>query len=334
MRENNSFLSEDAILQCLARHFPNSHPGLELGRGDDCALFQGGGPFCVSTDMFLENVHFRRSYFTPEETGHKALAVNISDLAGCGSRPLAFTLALGLPSWVGKAWLERFFTGMADLAARFDIVLAGGDLSRADSLFVSITVIGEPVTQYGFLKRGGSMPGDVIFLTGPPGLAAVGLLQLEARGREAMADWPQSCSAHLMPEPHVEAGLILARAGKNGRPPALMDLSDGLARDLPRLLGQNGELGSHSASLGADLRISESVLPQEVTSCWQDRDPVLAALTGGEDYVLLGACAPELEGALKAALPGFIRIGTVTGDGQLCCNGKSLAGIHGFDHFG
>ena len=89
--------SEDSILACLARHFPATHPSLLLGRGDDCAVLKAGTPLCVSSDLFLEDVHFRRSYFTPEEIGHKALAVNVSDIAACGGRPLAFTLALGLP---------------------------------------------------------------------------------------------------------------------------------------------------------------------------------------------------------------------------------------------
>ena len=79
--------SEDSILACLARHFPATHPSLLLGRGDDCAVLKAGTPLCVSSDLFLEDVHFRRSYFTPEEIGHKALAVNVSDIAACGGRP-------------------------------------------------------------------------------------------------------------------------------------------------------------------------------------------------------------------------------------------------------
>ena len=94
-------LSEDGILACLGRHFPQTGPSLLLGRGDDCAVLRGGKPLAVSSDLFLEDVHFRRSYFTPEETGYKALAVNVSDLAACGARPAAFTLCLGLPGWVG-----------------------------------------------------------------------------------------------------------------------------------------------------------------------------------------------------------------------------------------
>ena len=110
-------LSEDGILACLGRHFPQTGPSLLLGRGDDCAVLRGGKPLAVSSDLFLEDVHFRRSYFTPEETGYKALAVNVSDLAACGARPAAFTLCLGLPGWVDEPWLDAFFSGMAGLAS-------------------------------------------------------------------------------------------------------------------------------------------------------------------------------------------------------------------------
>ena len=225
-------LSEDRILACLAGYFPQTHPSLLLGRGDDCAVLKAERPLCVSSDLFLEDIHFRRSYFTPEDTGYKALAVNVSDLAGCGARPLGFTLCLGLPAWVDMEWLNRFFSGMAEVAGQHRMALAGGDLSRSKSLHISITVWGETADPGHFLVRGGSMPGDVLFVVGPLGLARVGLAQLEAQGRQALEAWPAACAAHLRPAPQVDAGLMLARAGYNARPPALMDLSDGIMREL------------------------------------------------------------------------------------------------------
>ena len=225
--------SEDSILACLARHFPATHPSLLLGRGDDCAVLKAGTPLCVSSDLFLEDVHFRRSYFTPEEIGHKALAVNVSDIAACGGRPLAFTLALGLPDDVDALWLDRFFSGMAVLAQEQRLALAGGDLSRSPFLHVSITIWGESYTGGDFLVRGGSMPGDSLFVVGRPGLARVGLQVLEKEGRAALEHWPAACAAHLLPVPQVDAGLMLARAGANARPPALMDLSDGIMPAAP-----------------------------------------------------------------------------------------------------
>lgn len=331
-------LSEDAVIACLARHFPREHDALLLGRGDDCALLKGDAPLAVSTDVFLEDVHFRRSYFTPEEIGFKALAVNVSDMAACGARPTAFTLSLGLPEWVDEPWLEAFFFGMAGLANERRMALAGGDLSRCATLAVSITVFGETDKTGCFLTRGGSMPEDAIFITGSIGLARVGLAVLEAQGRPAIEEWPMACAAHLRPRPQVDAGLMLSRAGANARPPALMDLSDGILRDLPRLLGLTGEIAASGAGcrkLGAKLSLPKDLLHPELIR-WaeeQGRDPVLEALFGGEDYALLGSCAPDMAPSLLTAVNGFTQIGTVTDDGLLTCNGVSFADLRGFDHF-
>ena len=255
-------VSEDGILACLGRHFPLTHPALLLGRGDDCAVLRAGRPLCMSSDLFLEDVHFRRAYFGPADIGHKALAVNVSDLAACGARPQAFALNLGLPDWVDMAWLDSFFSGMAALAGQYRMALAGGDLSRCSTLHVSVTVWGETAEQGAFLARGGAMPGDILFVVGPLGLARVGLTVLEETGVEALQAWPGACAAHLRPQPQVDAGLMLARAGFNARPPALMDLSDGLVRDLPRLLGLCGEQAATGHGAGNHVLGASLVLPQ------------------------------------------------------------------------
>lgn len=330
--------SEDHILQLLARSFPDGGSSLLLGRGDDCAVLRVAGPLCVSSDLFLEDVHFRSAYFTPGETGHKALAVNISDVAAMGGRPLGFTLALGLPEHIDVPWLEEFFIGMATLARRHRMVLAGGDLARSDKLHICITVWGETSAgpgrpQGNFLTRGGALPGDALFLVGAPGLARVGLAVLEEMGREAIALWPEACAAHLTPTPLVDAGLILSRAAHNSRPPALMDVSDGLARDLPRLLGITGERSG--PPLGAEVLFPETAVPPEAArhARLHGRDPVEEAWIGGEDYALLGACAPPLMSALRAALPGLLHLGAVTDAGVVLRNGRPV-NHEGFDHFG
>ena len=331
--------SEDSILNLLGKYFPLSHPSLILGRGDDCALLKGGNPLSVSTDLFLEDVHFRRSYFTAEEIGHKALACNISDLAACGTRPKVFTLCLGLPSDIDATWLEEFFSGMGSLAAKYGMGLAGGDISASDKLSIAVTVFGEPVGEDGFLSRGGSVPGDTIFVVGSVGLARIGLLEMEAHGREAMERYPKACLAHLKPEPMVDAGLMRARAGRNARPPALMDLSDGIARDLPRLLGLTGELGTASTiggqGIGAELLLPAGLLHAELVQWCREngRNPVHEAFFGGEEYALLGACAPDMLLSLHAAIPGFWEIGSVTDRPGIYCNNERMDGMGGFDHF-
>ena len=324
--------SENAVLACVDRHFAVAHPSLLLARGDDCAVLRASGPLCLSTDLFLEDVHFRRGYFTPREIGHKALAVNASDLAACGAKPLAFTLSLGLPPDAGLEMLDELFAGMAALAERLRMGLAGGDLARADKLCLSITAWGEGGGPAGanrhWLSRGGARPGDALFLIGEPGLARAGLALLEAEGRKALADWPAACAAHLMPQPLVDAGQILSRLGRADHPPALMDLSDGLARDLPRLLDMP------RSGLGAELIIPEAMLHKELVryACGRGKDPVHEAYLGGEDYALLGACSPQLLSTLHAALPALRGIGAVTGGCCIRLNGN-LAEDLGFDHF-
>lgn len=326
-------LSEDAILELIDSHFDKTHPALILGRGDDCAILGNAENICVSADMFLEDAHFRRSYFYPYELGHKALAINISDLAAFGAKPLAFTLCLGLPDGLNMSWLDSFFRGMGALAAKHRMALAGGDLSRSANLAISIAIFGEAMENCAFLTRKGARPGDALFVVGELGLARAGLAELEANGRDAIPLWPASCRAHLTPEPQTEAGLMLARAGFNARPPALLDLSDGIARDLPRLLNL-GVSKAHKAP-GARLELDENMLHHEL--CQHARangqDAVLEAILGGEDYALLGACAPDLFRSLQSAIPNLRQIGEVTEETGIFLNGHDISGLTGFDHF-
>ncbi len=344
-------LSESSILELLSVYFPEQHPSLLLGRGDDCAVLRAQNALCVSTDMFLEDVHFRMSYFSPEQVGHKALAVNISDLAAMGVRPLSFSLGLGLPPHTPMEWLKPFFHGMANLAKEHNMSLSGGDISRADKMYICITVWGEgiaskqlghpldtpPVSENSnadttgkYLTRGGAMPGDAIFLVGDVGLARIGLAELEKNGLQALKKWPHACQAHLKPLPQVDAGLILARSSIHMRPPVLMDVSDGLARDLPRMLGMD----KHS-TLGAQLVLPKALLHEEVLrhAHIHGRNAIHEAWMGGEDYALLGACVPRLLPILHAAIPHLHSIGTVTDDGCLELNSEPMAHGHGFDHF-
>ena len=179
----SDLVSEDHILARIASHFPNEGPDVLLGRGDDCAVLGVSGPLCVSTDLFMEDVHFRRSYFTPEDIGWKALAVNLSDLAADGARPMGFTVGLSLPPDADMALVDGLCAGMAELAAQASVPLVGGDLSRADKLHLCLTVFGQAEKT---LLRGEAQPGDVIFLIGRTGLARAGLLLLEERGRAAL----------------------------------------------------------------------------------------------------------------------------------------------------
>ena len=321
--ETPAIRSEDDFLGLVDQYFPNTHPHLALGRGDDCAELHCPPRLALSTDLFLEDSHFRRSYFTPEEIGHKALAVNISDLAAAGAVPLGFSLGLMTPVPLPREDAEGILRGMAALAAAHSLALSGGDLSRAGSLGFCVTVWGSPAADgLPFLRRGPVQPGDMLFSCGTLGLAGIGLALLEENGRDAMKDYPAACAAHLRPLPMVAAGQALAQF-----PCRLMDISDGLARDLPRMLG----------ACGAELTLPQESLHPELTEYARNNtlDPAALAYAGGEDYGLLGAVSPQRYDALADALKNIspvTRLGTVTRQPGILCNGQAVQ-AKGFDHF-
>ena len=333
--------SEQDFLKAIDRHFPNQGEGLLLGRGDDCAILDALGPLCVSTDLFVEGAHFRRSYFSPADIGHKALAAAASDLAAMGAAPVACALSLVLPDDVDDAFLDELLAGMAALSRRLGLPLAGGDVSRGPALVLDLCVFGRPGPAGRLLRRGTLRPGDHLVLVGEAGLARAGLLALEASGRAACERWPVATAAHLRPEPRLEDGQLLA-ALPGVR--ALMDVSDGLARDLPRLLGLGTGNDKH---YGADLCMDDGLLHPEALAFHASQDsqprtqprekpvqsPVEAAVLGGEDYALVAGVDPSGLSGVLAALPHARHIGTVSAAPGLRLNGAAFTHA-GFDHFG
>lgn len=323
--------SEAAILELIDSLFPSSTAHVPLGRGDDCAELHGvKGPLALSTDMFWQDTHFRTAYFTPAEAGAKALATAVSDLAAAGARPLGFSLGLLLPPDITLPVLAGMLSGMAAKARAWDMALSGGDLARGDRIGFSLTVWGAPLSGAPLLRRQRPKAGDALFLIGRAGLARVGLWALERSGRAALPRWPLSCAAHLAPEPLLAEGLLLARlvrtlteGGQEARL-SLMDLSDGLVRDLPRLLGGQG----------ADLDPAPDLIAQEVIAAapYLKTDPESLFLLGGEDYALLGSCPEDMLPALAAAVPDARLLGRVRERAGLYLRGKRID-LHGFDHF-
>lgn len=313
--------SEEQFLELIDKYFPRDHEFLNLGRGDDCAVIAGSKDLCISSDIFLEDVHFKHDYFTAEDIGYKALAVNISDIAAMGAKPVAFTMDLMAPTDLDEEFWEGFFKSMSMLAKQNDIVLAGGDLSKADKLGVSISIFGVAGGSGEFLTRGGCEPGDILFTVGDIGLARAGFMTLEAVGEKGREVFPAAVMAHLRPKPKVLIGTLLNAAGING----LMDVSDGLARDIPRLLGP---------ALGADIKIAASDLNGNMLAfaLGVGADPVEEAFLGGEDYALLGAVSPDNIDKIQS-VPGVSIIGTVTDKPGLILNDRPFTS-EGFDHFG
>ncbi|EPR39826.1 thiamine-monophosphate kinase [Desulfovibrio sp. X2] len=313
--------SEQAFLDLIAEHFPNAHPNLELGRGDDCALLKCPPRVCLTTDLFLEDRHFRRAYFAPEDVGRKALAVNVSDILGMGARPLGFALNLMAPPDVEREWWSRMFLAMSGLAREYDLPLAGGDLSLDERIGLAVTVWGEPWPGGEFKRRGMAEAGDTLFAVGHLGLARAGLLALEEKGRHAQADFPHAVACHLCPCLSPKASNTLSRLPFVR---GLMDVSDGLAQDVPRFVGPR---------LGAALDLDPAVLHEEVriAAGAHGQDPALFAALGGEDYALLGALPPDRLAEARDRVPELVPIGTVTPEPGLTLHGAPLG--RGFDHF-
>lgn len=329
----SDLVSEDHILARIASHFPNEGPDMLLGRGDDYAVLSVSGPLCVSTDLFMEDVYFRRSYFTPEDIGWKALTVNLSDLVADGVRPMRFTVGLSLPPDADMVLVDDLYAGMAGLAAQASVPLVGGDPSRADKLHLCLIVFGQAEKT---LLHGEAQPGNVIFPIGRTGLARAGLLLLEERGRAALNEWPIPCEAHLHPTPRPKEDMRLSRLAvdwgrEEGDPTCgrlgLMDLSDGLARDLPRLVGPG---------MGTDI---DMPMPHtEILRFMRSRnevEPVAAAkrhaFLSGEDCVLIGTCSPELAIYVTVANAETTMLGKVTEGGVVRVDGVPISG--GFGHF-
>jgi thiamine-monophosphate kinase len=265
--------------ELIRRYFNRSaqpHPaGIKLGIGDDCALLapRAGHALAVSTDMLVEGRHFFANV-DAEALGWKALAVNLSDLAGMGAQPLAFTLALALPQ-ADEAWLEKFSRGLFACADQYGCTLVGGDTTKGP-LNICITVFGE-VPDGLAIRRSGAQLGDEVWVSGTLGDAALGLrlfqdaLQGSAR-LDLTADQARLIQALERPTPRIELGLAL-----RGIATALLDLSDGLAGDLGHILVASG--------VGAAINVD--ALPLSATLSRQSQTLQLqCALAGGDDYEL------------------------------------------------
>ncbi|MBN2345750.1 MAG: thiamine-phosphate kinase [Candidatus Aminicenantes bacterium] len=308
-------MDEQGFVEFLKRRFPFRRG---LGIGDDASVVRIGGAFqLVSTDMLVEDVHFRLRDLSLADLAEKALAVNVSDIAAMGGRSLYFYLCLGFPAGLDLGDLRRFFVGLRRAAAKWDVDLAGGDFSRSPKLFIAVTIVGESARP---VRRCGARPGDLVGLTGPTGESALGLRQLLAGKTRS-----PFIRVHRHPQPQCEKGRRLSRYAS-----AMIDVSDGLLLDLTRILrasGAGAEIDYEKLPVSARFR---GACRREGLA---ERDLVLA---GGEDYQLLFTIAPILERRLRRAGMGYHVIGRVTGGQRLSVREKGrrlrIPDL-GYDHF-
>jgi thiamine-monophosphate kinase len=304
-----------------------------VGIGDDAAVVETARNRVevLSVDAVVEGVHFDRAFTPPAAIGHRALAVNLSDLAAMGAAPRLALLSLALPGTLQLAAFDEMVAGLAAVARRFSTTVIGGNLTRIDGpLVVDITVVGT-VKRRQTLTRAGARPGDDLYVTGSIGAAAAGLQMLRAGADvQALTGSGPCIQRYLYPEPRLRLGALL---GRNRAATACMDVSDGLADAVHQLADASG--------IGAT--IEGDALPIEPGARhWfeqRGRDAVIESMTGGDDYELLIAARPRLRGRLAAAerhgdVP-LTRIGSCTADRAVVVrqNGANRAMPSGYSHF-
>ena len=317
----------------IDRYFKRAVTRNVLGIGDDCALLQPapGMQLAVSCDMLVEGRHFL-STVDPRRLGHKALAVNLSDLAACGARPLAFTLALAMPS-ADEAWLEPFSSGLLALADAHGCELVGGDTTRGP-LNICITVFGEvPAGQA--LLRSGAQAGDDLYVSGTLGDAR---LALEAfRGTLSLPAEVFEAARARMEQPTPRVGLGQALRGVAS---AAVDISDGLLGDLGHILRQSGVGACIDTSLAMHL-IATRAHPSSTEALFDPELQLEYVLAGGDDYELAftapAAQREAVQAAARQAQTPVTRIGTIEaepGVRLVDASGALLTRRYGsFDHF-
>lgn len=310
----------------IARHFTRATPGAVLGVGDDCALLAPtpGMQLAVTSDMLLEGRHFSPQD-GPAGLGHKALAVNLSDLAAMGATPRWATLSIALPA-ADEGWLAAFARGFFRIAEQYGIELVGGDTTRGPLTF-SVTAIGE-VPPGQALRRDGARPGDEVWVSGTLGSAALALAYRQGRLFMEQIDAAKVLPALYLPTPRVELGVAL-----RGVATSAIDISDGLLGDLGHILEHSKVGASLNFAALPTHPVAQNYLHEAVA-----RDCVLA---GGDDYELcFTAPAGSTDAVLAAAATAAVavaRIGRITAEPGLTvldADGAPLTIDHtGYDHF-
>ncbi len=336
-------LGERAIIDRIRSRAAAPPAFVTVGMGDDAAVLEAARNRAevVTTDALVEGVHFDRAYVPPSAIGHKALAVNLSDLAAMGAEPRAALLSLVLPGSMSVADFDEMVGGFVALAERHGVWLVGGNVSRSPGpLMLDVTAIGS-VKPRRALLRGGAKPGDGLYVSGSVGAAYAGFLASRlAAGREApggdageRGEMAACVERFLRPEPRVRLGLLL---GRNRVASSCVDLSDGLADAVDQIARASG--------VGAEIDGDAVPVPDEARRWFErleeGRDPLEAAVTGGEDYELLFTVPARRRrafGSVARLAPEVpcTRIGTIIADRRLMLTrrGSRAPLPAGFAHF-
>jgi len=309
----------------------NIPQGVE-GIGNDCAVIPFGTErsLLVTTDLLVENIHFIKTQIPPGDLAFKALSVNLSDICAMGGTPSYAFLSLALPAETPIVWIDAFMSGFAKLADQTGVLLLGGDTTRSTLITINVLIIGEIETAF-IKRRSQAVPGDVICCTGYLGDSGAGLkILLEGLSQDGIAK--DLIAAHFRPHPQLEEGVWLSRQpGVH----AMMDISDGLASDIHRIMEQS-YCGAHIEV--ERLPISENLRKASAHFGWEAED---LALTAGEDYCLLLTIDPACYASLRKAYAEqfhcpLYQLGTILPGSDLLYTfnqTKYTPTSSGFDHF-
>ena len=320
------------LIENLKKVLARNHPRTVVPLGDDGFVYKSFAEnTAIVQDMMIEDVHFKSSYFSAKDLGHKALAVNLSDLAAMGARPHFAHVSLALPKNIEDQWLLDFYAGMTALADLHKVEIVGGDLSLSPGpILIDVNVVGEVAEPY---TSHGARAGDLLAVTGPLGVSHAGMLALQ----KELYIYAEATQKHLRPQPRLDVSTLLRRHQiSNDALHALMDCSDGLINDLQRL--------TRNLELGVDLKLTDLPtesdaegfalsLHQKVTD-WM--------LWGGEDYELLMAFPPgkkdELKYIFEAEDLDLFIIGNFNNSGKICLidedgREQEVTRFKGWSHF-
>lgn len=279
--------------------------------GDDCAVVpkDSKNDLVITTDLLVEDIDFKIEWSKPELIGHKALAVSLSDVAAMGAKPVWAMISIGIPASVWKTdFVERFYDGYMRLAKKFNVELIGGDVSKTpDKIVIDSIVAGESKKGKAVLRSGAKV-GDLIYVTGILGGAAIGLKILEDGATYEKSKYKKPLLRQLAPNPQTAIGQIIG--GKN-LATAMIDLSDGLSSDLAHIC--------RASEVGAKIYADKIPITPQISNSTLQIPDLDFALDGGEDFELLFTVNPKKKLTLEKELKNFqiSAIGIITANAEM-----------------
>ena len=318
---------EDDLILKIKDIVPSADANTIVGIGDDTAVinFKDSPKILATADMLMEDIHFRRSWGEFYFLGKKSIAQNISDIAAMGGIPVSALISIAVPEKITESNILEIYRGISDAAREYNITISGGDtIKSSDKLVISVAMLGSAGDTYPL--RGGAKVGDIVAVTGFLGNASEGLRLLEQgiKFKSATEIERKLISAQLLPVPRVNAGRILSAIPVN----AMMDISDGIGRDLRRICAMS--------NVGAVIYEENIPIDDDLRSIAEK--PLQSAISGGEDFELLVTIDEEkFEVAKRALLPlKFTAIGKITAEKRMILQreyGENIELYEGFSHF-